>query len=201
MHKIISLSPDTLISAYCQGIFPMADEQGRLNWYEADPRGILPPDRFHIPHDLKRILRQGRFRVTLDTAFEQVIRGCAERPDSTWISQEIIEAYSQLHYLGYAHSVESWAGEELAGGLYGVAIGGAFFGESMFYRRRDASKVALCYLARWLRDSDFALLDIQMVTDLLQRFGAVYISKSGYRQHLKRAIQLRRTLRAGPVEW
>ena len=195
------LTPDILISAYSRGIFPMADETGRVQWYEADPRGILPLDRFHIPHDLKRLLKQNRFRVTLDADFEAVIRGCADRPEPTWISEEIIQAYIRFHHAGYAHSVEAWDGDELAGGLYGVALGGAFFGESMFHRKRDASKVALAHLVVWLIKSDFILCDIQMVTDVLRRFGAVHISRQEYLRRLEQALRLRRRLTSHPINW
>ncbi|MDQ7051498.1 MAG: leucyl/phenylalanyl-tRNA--protein transferase [candidate division KSB1 bacterium] len=196
-----NLSVETLITAYSRGIFPMADADGEVRWYEADPRGILPLDAIHIPHDLKRLLRQNRFRVTLDQDFEAVIRACADRPEPTWISEEIIEAYLRLHHAGYAHSVETWRDDRLAGGLYGVALGAAFFGESMFYRQRDASKVALVHLAFWLKKCDFKLLDIQMVTDVLRRFGAVHISKQDYLDRLHKAIYLQRHLRAVPIDW
>ena len=201
MYFRVELSTESLLSAYSQGIFPMADETGQVKWYEADPRGILPLESFHIPHDLKRVLKQGRFRVTLDQAFEQVIQACAIRREPTWISDEIIQAYIQFHKLGYAHSVEAWDGEELAGGLYGVAIGGAFFGESMFFEKRDASKVALAHLAKWLIRSDFLLFDIQMVTDLLRRFGAIHISKNDYLERLNRAIRLKRELKSFAIDW
>ncbi len=179
----------------------MADEDGIVRWFEADPRGILPLDAFHIPHDLKRILKQNRFRVTLNRSFEEVIRACADRPEPTWISDEIIQAYIQLHKAGYAHSVEAWYEDRLAGGLYGVALGAAFFGESMFHRQRDAGKVALVHLVYWLRKCDFQLLDIQMVTDVLRRFGAVHISKQEYLHRLQQAIFLQRRLQAVPIDW
>lgn len=195
------LSPENLVYAYCQGIFPMGDEHGVVNWYEADPRGILPLEAFHIPHDLRRILRQGRFQVTLNADFRGVITGCRDARPHTWITDEIIEAYLRLHQEGFAYSVEAWHEGELVGGLYGVAVGGAFFGESMFYRKRDASKVALAHLGKWLIAADFALLDIQMVTDLLRRFGAILISKDRYLRILSRAVHLQRELRPVPVEW
>lgn len=179
----------------------MGDINGDVNWYEADPRGILPLDAVHIPHDLKRILRQRRFKVTLNEAFEEVIYHCANRGEPTWITEEIIHAYTTLHYLGFAQSVEAWYEGELAGGLYGATLGGAFFGESMFHHKRDASKVALAHLAKWLAASGFVLCDVQMITDVLRRFGAVHISKKEYLQRLDYAINLRRQLRAVEVEW
>ncbi|RMD92022.1 MAG: leucyl/phenylalanyl-tRNA--protein transferase [Calditrichaeota bacterium] len=201
MFYKVDLSPQSLIRAYSQGIFPMADETGRVRWYEANPRGILPFEKFHIPHDLKRILKQNKFKVTLDKAFGEVIRGCSRRSETTWISEEIIKAYIRFHELGYAHSVEAWLDGELAGGLYGVALGGAFFGESMFYRKRDASKVALCHLVKWLMASRFVLLDIQMLTDLLRRFGGILISKDEYLQRLQHAMSLERKLNSYEINW
>lgn len=197
----IDLSAQNLVDAYSQGIFPMGDEFGDINWYEADPRGIVPLDSFHIPHDLKRILRQKRFDVTMNEDFQGVISACREVRNSTWITDEIIEAYLNLHKTGFANSLESWQNGELVGGLYGVAVGGAFFGESMFYRRRDASKVALAHLGKWLIAADFQLFDIQMVTDLLRRFGAVLISKKNYLNKLERAIQIKRHLQPVPIQW
>lgn len=195
------MSPGSLVSAYSQGIFPMADEFGNVNWYEADPRGIVPLEAFHIPHDLKRILRQRRFEVTLDHDFYGVIQACKQVRTSTWITDEIVAAYVTLHENGYAHSVESWIGERLVGGLYGVAVGGAFFGESMFYLQRDASKVALAHLGEWLCAADFLLFDIQMVTDLLSRFGAVLIDKQSYLKKLEVAVQAERRLQPVEIAW
>lgn len=179
----------------------MGDVDGEVSWYEADPRGILPLHKFHIPHDLKRLLRQRRFQVTLDQAFNEVVYHCAHRGELTWITEEIIHAYTSLHELGYAHSVESWYEGELVGGLYGVAIGGAFFGESMFHKKTDASKVALAHLAQWLRAANFALCDVQMVTDVLRRFGAIHVSKAEYHKLLRRAVALPCELRAVDVAW
>lgn len=179
----------------------MGDESGQVNWYEADPRGVLPFESFHIPHDLRRILKQNRFEVTLNRDFLSVIRGCSKSRSSTWITEDIIEAYGLLHKMGYAHSVEAWREGELAGGLYGVAVGGAFFGESMFFRTRDASKAALAHLAYWLMSSEFLLFDIQMVTDLLSRFGAQLISKRAYLQILNHAVAVEREIRPRFIDW
>lgn len=197
----IDLSPRSLINAYRQGIFPMGDEYGNVNWYEADPRGIVPLHAFHIPHDLRRILRQNRFGVTLNRDFPAVIKACKDVRSSSWITDEIIAAYTNLHKNGHAHSVEAWAGERLVGGLYGVAVGGAFFGESMFHLQRDASKVALAHLGYWLRAADFLLFDIQMVTDLLSRFGATLIDKESYLTKLERAVRVERQLQKIDVAW
>lgn len=180
---------DLLLAAYASGWFPMADETGELSWYSPDPRGIIPLESFHVPARLRRVVRQGTFRVVVDAAFEDVIRACAlaEREPNeagTWISEEIIESYCHLHALGYAHSVEAWKGDELAGGLYGVALGGAFFGESMFHRVTDASKVALVSLVERLRSRGFTLLDTQWVTPHLRRFGAIEIPRDEYLRRL-----------------
>ncbi len=189
------LKPDLLLAAYRQGIFPMAvDHGGRIGWFSPDPRAIIPLDeRFHVPHGLKRTLKKARFAVTVNRAFGRVIRECSVRREGTWISPGIIKAYTQLHRLGHAHSVEVWrsgAGEqdEVVGGLYGVAIGGAFFGESMFHRTTDASKVALVFLVERLRERGYTLLDTQWVTPHLQRFGAEEISRAEYLGRLAAAL-------------
>lgn len=186
---------DLLLSAYASGWFPMADEQGTVSWYSPDPRGIVPLDRFHVPARLQRALRRHAFRVEVDTAFEAVIRACAAAPrgpgeSGTWISEEIVESYCALHELGYAHSVEAWKGRELAGGLYGVALRGAFFGESMFHRVTDASKVALVALVARLRARGFLLLDTQWLTPHLERFGASEIPRSEYLRRLERSLEV-----------
>jgi leucyl/phenylalanyl-tRNA---protein transferase len=191
---------DLLLAAYASGWFPMADDQGEISWYSPDPRGIIPLDAFHAPSRLRRQVRQGAFRIELDTSFEEVIRACAESErepgdSGTWISSEIIESYCALHELGYAHSVEAWSGGELAGGLYGVAIGGAFFGESMFHRAANASKVALVALVDHLRARGFGLLDTQWVTDHLQQFGATEIPRPVYMKQLAKSLQLNVTFK------
>ena len=184
---------DLLLAAYASGWFPMADGEGQISWYSPDPRGIIPLDRFHVPARLQRIVRQGRVRIAIDSDFEAVIRACAgaERdPEDggTWISEEIVQSYCALHRLGYAHSVESWQGDRLVGGLYGVSLGGAFFGESMFHRSPDASKVALVALVERLRARGFSLLDTQWVTVHLQQFGALEIPRPVYLGLLEKSL-------------
>jgi leucyl/phenylalanyl-tRNA--protein transferase len=186
---------DLLLAAYASGWFPMADDEGAISWYSPDPRGIIPLDAFHIPSRLRRAFRRAHFRIEIDTAFEAVIRACAEAerdPDDvgTWISEEIIESYGALHHRGYAHSVEAWDGDRLVGGLYGVALGGAFFGESMFHRATDASKVALVALVERLRSRGFVLLDTQWVTEHLEQFGAIEIPRSRYLQLLDASLRV-----------
>lgn len=185
------IAPDVLLQGYRMGVFPMAMEDGAIEWFSPQRRGIIPLDRFHIPHGLERVLRKGRFEVRVDTSFRQVIRSCAARPD-TWINREIIASYTRLHELGYAHSVEAFAKNELAGGLYGVAIGGAFFGESMFHEKTDASKIALCALVERLRAQRFVLLDTQWLTPHLAQFGAIEIPREDYMHLLARAVSLPR---------
>ena len=173
----------------------MAVEPGEIRWYSPDPRGIIPLDGFHLPARLARVMRRGVFRIERDRAFADVIRACAEsdrRDDDpgTWIDEEIIQSYSELHRLGFAHSLETWQGDRLVGGLYGVALGGAFFGESMFHRATDASKVALAALVDHLRKQGFRLLDIQWVTPHLEQFGAVEIPRSTYLERLAKALTI-----------
>jgi leucyl/phenylalanyl-tRNA--protein transferase len=183
------IDPALLVRAYREGIFPMAMEDGAIGWFSPDPRGILPLDHFQISKRLARLVRQRRFEMAVDRNFEGVMRACAERPgDGTWISQEILESYLALHRLGLAHSVEAWQGDRLVGGLYGVHLGGAFFGESMFHRVTDASKVALVALVDRLVRKGFLLLDIQWVTPHLEQFGAIEIPRKAYLAQLKRAI-------------
>ncbi|MCS6860540.1 MAG: leucyl/phenylalanyl-tRNA--protein transferase, partial [Abditibacteriales bacterium] len=183
------IPPHTLITAYCQGVFPMADpETGEVSWFTADPRGVLDLEEFHVPQRLQRLIKKRVFSITVDTAFEQVIRGCAQRADS-WISEGLVRSYLQLHALGYAHSVEAWKDGTLAGGLYGVSIGGAFFGESMFHRVSNASKVALVFLVERLKERGYVLLDTQMVTRHMAQFGAKYISQAEYLRRLARALR------------
>jgi leucyl/phenylalanyl-tRNA--protein transferase len=189
------IAGDLLLAAYASGWFPMADEEGALSWYSPDPRGVIPLDAFHTPARLDRVVRRGTFRIEIDTAFRRVIRACAEaerdRDDpGTWISEEIIESYSALHDEGYAHSVEAWQGNRLAGGLYGVAIGGAFFGESMFHQVTDASKVALAALVARLRSRGFVLLDTQWLTEHLRQFGGREIPRPEYLRQLDASLRI-----------
>ncbi len=186
---------DLLVSAYATGWFPMAVDDGEIRWYSPDPRGIIPLDTFHVPRRLARVLRSGAFRIEIDCDFAAVIQACADAerdPDEpgTWISDEIIESYCALHDAGLAHSVEAWQGTTLAGGLYGVAMGGAFFGESMFHRATDASKIALAGLVAHMRDRGFRLLDIQWVTDHLEQFGAIEVPRRSYLRLLEDALAL-----------
>lgn len=185
----MKLTPNVVLQGYRMGVFPMADprREDRISWYAPNPRGILPLDQFHVPGNLAKVVRRGTFNVTSDRDFAGVIRACAER-DSTWISEQIIRVYTELHRMGFAHSVESWSDARLAGGLYGVAIGGAFFGESMFFRETDASKVALVHLVRQLRRGGFTLLDTQYSTPHLEQFGVIEISRSEYEERLADAI-------------
>lgn len=190
----VSLDPETLLSAYAQGAFPMADRDGTIRWYTADPRGVIPlsPAQFHVPDTLRQLINQQKFEVRINQAFEATMRACKDVPreqsDGTWISENLVEAYVTLHHLGFAHSVECWLGDELVGGLYGVSLGGAFFGESMFHTARDASKVALVLLVERLRERDFELLDTQATTDHLKRFGCVDVPADDYLKRLRRAL-------------
>ncbi|MHB2018531.1 MAG: leucyl/phenylalanyl-tRNA--protein transferase [Candidatus Xenobia bacterium] len=179
--------PTLIEYGYTIGVFPMADETGRLGWYSADPRGILELHELHVPKRLQRVLRHTPFDIRIDTAFRAVMQGCAHR-DSTWISPQIIEAYCTLHQRGKAHSVEAWQDGELVGGLYGVTLGGAYFGESMFAARPDASKVCLVHLVERLRNHGYKLLDCQMVTPHMARFGARLISAQEYVRRLQEAL-------------
>lgn len=188
-------SAELVLSAYVQGAFPMAhpEEGGEVYWYAPDPRAILPLDeRFHVSRRLRQRIRKEPFEIVVNRDFDAVIEGCAaprEQQEETWISTGIHQVYRELFDLGFCHSVEAWEGEELVGGLYGVAIGGFFAGESMFHRRRDASKVCLVYLVERLRARGYSLLDIQFMTSHLSRFGAVEIPKSEYEERLARALQ------------
>lgn len=192
MHAPL-LTPEILLRAYAEGLFPMAERRDdpALYWVSPEQRGIIPLDRFHIPHRLARTIRSGRFDVTSDAAFREVMGGCAEPGpgrDQTWINDEILRIYGALHAGGHAHSVECWRDGELAGGLYGVALGGVFFGESMFSRERDASKVALVHLVDGLRRGGFVLLDTQFLTKHLAGFGAYEIPRADYLKLLQQAI-------------
>ena len=189
---IDDLKPGSLLGAYVQGIFPMADEDGEIYWFSPDPRTIFDLDAFHVSRRLRSVYRQHRFALTVDRDFAGVMDGCADRPEGTWINDAIREAYLALHASGFAHSVEVWRGDTLAGGLYGVTIGGAFFAESMFHRVTDASKIALVYLVERLRACGFSLLDVQFKTPHLARFGCLEIPRSTYLTLLDHAILLPR---------
>ena len=184
------LAPERLLAAYAAGIFPMADEVGKVHWLAPDPRAVIPLNGFKTSRSLRSARRGGAFNLTINRAFVEVIEACAERADGTWISQDIHDAYCRLHQAGYGHSVEAWMGDQLAGGLYGVSIGGAFFGESMFHRVTDASKVALVVLVERMRERGFTLLDVQFMTDHLRQFGAVEISRIEYATRLRKATRL-----------
>src|SRR5436305_11271500 len=185
------IDSELLLQGYRLGVFPMAMEDDSIAWFSPDPRAIIPLEDFHVPHALHRVARKKIFEIKIDNRFDEVIRACAKRRD-TWINDEIIESYERLSELGYAHSIEAWKNNKLAGGLYGVAIGGAFFGESMFHRVTDASKVALVALVEHLRAQKFALLDTQWITPHLQQFGGTEISRDYYLQLLRRAVELPR---------
>ena len=187
------IRPELLIAAYSSGWFPMAVEPGQIRWYSPDPRGVIPLDAFHLPARLARAIRQGVFTIEVDRAFESVIRACAEsdRKDDdpgTWIDGEILESYVELHRLGLAHSVETWRDGRLVGGLYGVVLGAAFFGESMFHAETNASKAALAGLVERLRARGFLLLDIQWVTPHLEQFGAIEVPRAEYLEQLAEAL-------------
>jgi leucyl/phenylalanyl-tRNA--protein transferase len=198
------LTPELLLRAYAIGIFPMAEGRGdpEIHWIEPRRRGVLPLDRFHVPRRLKRRLRQGRFAVTCDRAFPRVVEHCAApgpgRRD-TWINPVIEQLYAGLFEMGFAHSLEVWQDETLVGGLYGVALGGAFFGESMFSRATDASKVALAHLVLRLTKGGFSLLDTQFQTEHLAQFGVEEIDRDAYRRLLAQAVGSQARFPAGPL--
>ena len=184
-----SLTPESLLRAYAIGIFPMAEdrESDEIFWVDPRRRGILPLDGFHISRSLARRIRKAPYAIRLDTDFAGVVAGCAGRPE-TWINDTIARLYGDLHAMGFAHSLEVWEGEELVGGVYGVTLGAAFFGESMFSRRTDASKIALAYLVDHLRRMGYRLFDTQFVTPHLTRLGAQEISRAQYRRMLSDAL-------------
>jgi leucyl/phenylalanyl-tRNA--protein transferase len=189
----VAIPADLLVAAYASGWFPMAVEGGEIRWFSPDPRGILPLEGFRVAQRLARLWRRGVFRIEVDRDFEAVIRACADakrdRDDpGSWISEEIVESYVELHRSGLAHSVEAWRDDRLAGGLYGVALGGAFFGESMFHWETDASKVALVGLVERLTSRGYELLDTQWTTPHLEQFGAIEIPRRAYLARLERAL-------------
>jgi leucyl/phenylalanyl-tRNA--protein transferase len=193
MHGSKRLTPEIVLRAYAEGVFPMAERRDDpdLYWVSPEQRGIIPLDAFHVPRRLARTVRSDRFTVTSDIAFVDVMKACSERaPDreQSWINAEIIRLYTALHTSGYAHSIECWHDGALVGGLYGVSLGAAFFGESMFSRERDASKVALVHLVARLIDSGYELLDTQFITSHLARFGTIEIPRDDYLNRLDRAV-------------
>jgi leucyl/phenylalanyl-tRNA---protein transferase len=201
---IIEITPQVLLKAYTCGIFPMAEsaDDPALYWIEPQQRGILPLDRVHVPRRLARTIRQGTFEVRIDTDFEGVLDGCAASRAgrrTTWINRKIRALYRDLYDAGYCHTVEAWAGGQLVGGLYGVALHGAYFGESMFSVERDASKVALVYLCARLIRGGFLLLDTQFVTDHLRQFGTIEIERDQFHARLERALAQEATFHALPA--
>lgn len=188
-----AIPPDLLLRAYATGVFPMAEDADdeEVFWVRPEVRGVIPLDAFHMPRSLRKVIRQGRFTIAYDSDFEGVIEGCAESRDgrqTTWINRTIREAYAALFRRGYCHTVEAWRDGRLVGGLYGVSLGAAFFGESMFARERDASKVCLWHLVERLRQQGFLLLDTQFTTDHLKRFGAIDVPRRAYEKMLAAAI-------------
>lgn len=189
-----NLSPERLLRAYREGMFPWYDEDMPVCWWSPDPRAIFELDGFRASRRLWRTYRSGRFHLTVNHAFSAVMRGCADRKDEgTWITPDMVAAYEELHRLGHAHSIEAWQDGDLAGGVYGVAVGGLFAGESMFYRRRDASKAALLYLVLRLRERGFSLFDTQFVTEHTARLGAIEIPRREYLQRLAVALRFKVT--------
>lgn len=186
-----TLTPDMLISAYAGGIFPMAEHRGDTELFWVDPRhrGVLPLDRFHISRSLRKTIRSGRFTITYDADFAGVVRGCGAR-DETWINDMLSDLYGQLHLARMARSIEVWEDKTLVGGVFGITLGGAFFGESMFSTQRDASKVALAYLVDRLRIGGFALFDTQFITPHLKSLGGVEIPRAQYRKMLNASLRL-----------
>jgi leucyl/phenylalanyl-tRNA--protein transferase len=193
VHGSPRLTPELLLRAYAEGLFPMAERRGdpTLYWVSPEKRGVIPLDTFHVPHRLARTVRSGRFTVTADQVFREVMLACAAPApgrEESWINDEILRLYTALHVGGHAHSIECWQEDRLVGGLYGVRLGAAFFGESMFSRERDASKVALVHLVDALRRGGFVLLDTQFITSHLARFGAVEIPREQYLVKLAQAL-------------
>lgn len=185
------IAVSTLLAGYRTGYFPMAVD-GQIGWFSPTWRGVLPLDRFHVPRRFERVLRKHSYQITIDRAFADVIAACASRPDPSgnWIDREIVESYQALHDAGYAHAVEVWSNDRLVGGLYGVSLRGAFFGESMFHSVTDASKIALCALVDRLRSRGFLLLDIQWLTPHLERFGAIEVPRARYLKLLDEAMRV-----------
>ncbi len=185
------LQPATLLEAYCTGVFPWFDDDWPICWWSPDPRAIFELNDFHVSRRLTRTIRSGNFKVTINQAFGEVIRGCADRAEGSWITASMIDAYERLHRLGIAHSVEAWHGDQLGGGLYGVALAGFFAGESMFTRITDGSKVALAFTVEHLKKRGFQLFDTQFLTEHTARLGAVEIPRQNYLERLQQALQVK----------
>ncbi|WP_119420249.1 leucyl/phenylalanyl-tRNA--protein transferase [Desertibaculum subflavum] len=202
----LPVTPEIVLRAYMHGIFPMAHSRTdpQLEWFDPIRRGVLPLDGFHQPRRLRRTVKQNRLQVTVDHDFRGTMEACADEAEdrkSTWISDRIIELYTELNRMGHAHSVETRLDGRLVGGLYGVSIGGAFFGESMFSRVTDASKVALVHLVARLRIGGYALLDCQFQTEHLAQFGTVEVPRLAYRRQLAAALKVRGNFHAAPADW
>ena len=185
------LAPTTLVQSYRAGVFPWFDDDWPICWWSPDPRAIFELNEFHVSRRLARTIRSGKFKVTINRAFGDVIRGCADREEGSWITSSMIEAYERLHRLGIAHSVEAWRGDKLAGGLYGVALGGFFAGESMFTRISDGSKVALTFTVGHLKSRRFELFDTQFLTEHTARLGAIEIPRRQYLRRLQKALRVK----------
>jgi len=198
VYRYYHLDWQDVLNGYSMGIFPMGEDDGSISWYETTPRAVLPIElqtsKLRIPRSLTQVIKKNEFEVKVDTAFEKVIRHCAQR-ETTWINSLITKAFTELYEQGYAHSIETWLGGELAGGLYGVAYKGAFFGESMFYLVSNASKIAVARLYEILKKNKYILLDIQMMTPHFKMMGAVDISKNDYHKILERAMNTEREFR------
>ncbi len=188
-RKHQSLDPIVVINAYAQGIFPMADDEGNINWYAPDPRAILEHENLHISRSLRATIRKGIYEVRMDTAFELVMRWCAAR-EETWINEAFVTTYTRLHYAGLAHSVEAWKDGELVGGLYGVSLAGAFMGESMFSHATEASKICLVALVEHLKARGYVLHDTQFLTPHLATLGVTEIPRKVYERRLREALRL-----------
>lgn len=192
VNKAQPLDAVVVINAYAQGIFPMADEQGRLHWYAPDPRAILEHDNLYVSRSLRATIRKSIYTIRMDSAFEQVMRCCADRAE-TWINEEFIKTYTYLHHIGFAHSIEAWQNERLVGGLYGIALGGAFMGESMFSYATDASKVCLVALVQHLKARGYVLHDTQFLTEHLATLGVTEMPRRAYEKRLRAALKLKCT--------
>lgn len=187
------LEPRRLLQAYRAGVFPWYDETLPVCWWSPDPRAVIELDGFRCPRRLQRTMRSRSFAISVNQAFPEVMAGCADRSEGTWITHDMFQAYCKMHRLGHAHSVEVWEGDELAGGLYGVAIGGFFSGESMFSRKRDASKMALVFTVERLQARGFALFDTQVANDHTRRMGAIEITREDYLSRLRKALRVKAT--------